>query len=64
MEMKVTCELSIGNDVDYPSTKIYVIGEPTSKSGFIHLKVEGKVFEVRPFELIEAVNRTRSDGVQ
>lgn len=61
--MKVTCELSIGNDAEYPSTKIYIIGEPDIKSGFINLEIEGSVFEVRPQDLIEAVNRTRSDGV-
>ena len=61
--MKVTCELAIGNDADYPNTKIYIIGEPDVKSGFIQLEVEGKVFEVRPAELIAAVERTRSEGV-
>lgn len=61
--MRVICELDIGNDEDYPNTKIELQGDPFQSSGFIHLTVGGHTYEVRPQELIEAVDRVRSDNV-
>ena len=58
--MKVTCELGIGNDQDHPNTSILIEGYPFEDSGFIHLVVDGKTYEVKPWELVEAVGRVRS----
>jgi len=62
--MKVTCELGIGNDQDYPNTKIVFEGDPFSESGFIHLRIGDDVYEVRPQEIHEAVDRVRSNNVR
>ena len=58
--MKVTCEIGIGNDQDHPDTKIVFEGEPLGDSGFIHLRIGSYVYEVRPDEIHEAVDRVRS----
>ena len=58
--MKVTCELGIGNDQDYPTTKIVFEGNPLGDSGFINLRIGDDVYEVRPQEIHEAVDRVRS----
>lgn len=60
--MKVTCELGIGNDQDHPNTKIVFQGNPMEDSGFIHLIIGDCVYEVRPQEIHEAVDRVRSNN--
>jgi hypothetical protein len=60
--MKVICELEIGNNEDFPNTKIQIEGNPFQSSGFVHLVVDGKSYEVRPTEVMEAIKRTRSDN--
>lgn len=60
--MKVTCELGIGNNQDYPNTVIIFEGTPMEKSGFINLRIGDQVFELNPQEIHEAVDRVRSDS--
>lgn len=61
--MKVVCEVDIGNDAEHPDTKIIVEGDPFYKSGFVTLSIGSYSYEVRPHELIRAIELTRSDMV-
>lgn len=57
--MQVSCELSIGNNQDYPNTKILIEGDPFEKSGFIQMRINNTIYELKPHELIAAVERVR-----
>ncbi len=60
--MKVTCEIDIGNNQEYPDIKIVFIGDPTKSSGFVNICIDGKSYEVRPSDILLAINRVRSDA--
>jgi len=59
--MKVICEIDIGNNQEYPDTKVLIIGDPTKKSGFVNICIDGKSYEVRPTDVYAALDRVRSD---
>jgi len=59
--MKVTCELEIGNNQKHAGKHFFIEGYPGKPRGFIHIHINGTMYEIRPSELIAAVERTRSD---
>ena len=59
--MKVVCTLDIGNDELHPTTKFTLEGDPLSNSGFVCVRIDDRVFEVRPDELFVALRAVRSD---
>lgn len=62
--MKVTCELTIGNNEDRAGSVVQLEGNPFERSGFVHLIVDGVVYELVPAEVMEAISRVRSDNVR
>lgn len=60
--MKVICELDIGNDQTHPGVKVVFEGDPMSKSGFVHLRIGEVIYELRPTDIVAAIQRTRSDA--
>lgn len=58
--MRVQCQLDIGNDAEFPQTKIVLKGHPLSANAWIRICIDGKEYEVCPKELVAAIDRVRS----